>query len=297
MKIHPASAALKNRLDLDVFLQKVDLDYLGADYERVSLEFHKHLAFGADEHHENALFHKKRYLDLLGRKWIGRTLDLGDDKPFLAYFLRRFNPDTTFDVISNEIPETPFVLHEVDIEREPFPFDDAVFDNVIFTEVIEHLWRNPSHCVFEMNRVLKIGGQAYVTTPNACDRHSLVCILWQANPNQRSGYYASLESGHLHLWTAAHLRLLFESHGFRVKDLTTADLYGHTKHDETIERFIAEISQFRDLMNEAVVLSALKAKQIPAAVYPLEIFPDGIPVQFTGAITGFVTGVTPKENE
>jgi SAM-dependent methyltransferase len=288
MKVIPAEESLEVKLANDINLQRVDLNYLRANYELVSNDFHKHFIVGADDQHQNAIFHKIRYLELLGRKWTGRTLDVGNDKPFLSFFLRKFNQSATFETISNEIPQTPFVLYEVDIEREPFPFADSTFDHIIFTEVIEHLWRNPSHCVCEMNRVLKTGGGIYLTTPNPCDRHSLVCILWQANPNQRSGYFATLESGHLHLWTAADLKLIFESHGFLSSEVTTKDLYGHTRPDENIEKFIAQVSKYRDLMNEAVVLTATKIADSPAPVFPASIFPDGVPVKVQGAIKGFL---------
>ena len=62
-----------------------------------------------------------------------RVLDVGNDKPFLSYWLQRFNPGTVFETISNAIPQTPFVLHDVDIESERFPYDDASFDQVIFS--------------------------------------------------------------------------------------------------------------------------------------------------------------------
>lgn len=274
-------------LAADPLLRGIDWEQLGNRYEEISERFHSHFVHGSEHHHQNALFHRIRYLELLKHRWTGRVLDVGNDKPFLSHFLRAFNPGATFDVISNEIPETPYLLHEVDIERERFPFADSAFDQVIFTEVIEHLWRDPSHCVCEINRVLKTGGNVFVTTPNPCDRHSLVCVLWQANPNQRSGYYATLESGHLHLWTVGQLKLLFERHGFRPEVATTQDLYGHTKKDENVERFIAQVSPYRELMNEAVVLEARKETPVSSPVYPSEIFPDGTPVQVQGAIVGW----------
>lgn len=288
MKIIAEDSSLLGRLERDEELKRLDLDTLVEHYESISLAFHRHFRYNPDGHHGNALYHKIRYLALLRRPWTGRILDLGNDKPFLSFLLRKLHPECIFDTISNEIPETPYRLYEVDIEREPFPFESGVFDQIIFTEVIEHLWRNPSHCAFEMNRVLKSGGTAYVTTPNPCDRHALVCLLWQANPNQRSGYFSSLESGHVHLWTAAHLKLLFECHGFSATSLTTENLYGQTKEDETVERFITAVSPHVALMNETVVLTARKEREIPGPGYPVEIFPDAKPVQFQGAITGFV---------
>jgi SAM-dependent methyltransferase len=287
MKIIAEDSSLRKRLDEDSVLRSVKYAELASHYEEISARFHSLMSRGADAQHENALFHRIRYLELLSRRWFGRVLDVGNDKPFLSYFLRRFNPDTHFETISNEIPETPYALHEVDIEFERFPFPTGVFDAVIFTEVIEHLWRDPSHCVLEIARTLKLGGSVYVTTPNPCDRHSLVCVLWQANPNQRSAYYATLESGHLHLWTVAQVASILEAHGFEVTTRTTKDLYGHTKPDASIEQFIAAVSPYANLMHETVVVEGMKRVVVDEPRYPRDIFPDGRPVQFDGAIVGF----------
>lgn len=287
MKMIEVDTSLRQRLDQDPVLRSVTIAELASHYEEISARFHSLMSRGAEAQHENALFHRIRYLELLSRPWPGRVLDVGNDKPFLSYFLRRFNPNSHFETISNEIPETPYVLHEVDIEFERFPFPSEVFDAVIFTEVIEHLWRDPSHCVLEIARTLKLGGSVYVTTPNPCDRHSIVCVLWQANPNQRSAYYATLESGHLHLWTVAQVTSILEAHGFEVTTRTTKDLYGHTKPDASIEQFIATVSPYGNLMYETVVVEGAKRVVVDEPRYPRDIFPDGRPVQFDGAIVGF----------
>jgi len=46
------------------------------------------------------------------------------------------------------------------------PFEDSLFDLVIFTEVIEHLSFNPVNVIKEIIRVLKPGGHLILTTPN-----------------------------------------------------------------------------------------------------------------------------------
>lgn len=46
------------------------------------------------------------------------------------------------------------------------PFEDNLFDLVIFTEVIEHLPCNPVNVMKEIFRVLKQGGRLILTTPN-----------------------------------------------------------------------------------------------------------------------------------
>lgn len=288
MKAIRPDSELLDKINSCPALNDISLPRIKEDYDCLSEAFHELFTIGGESQHENAMFHKKRYIDLLSRKWIGKVLDIGNDKPFLSFLLRRLNSDASFTTISFEIPQTPFDLYEVDIEKETFPFEDKCFDQVIFTEVIEHLWRNPSHCIAEINRVSKQRGSLFLTTPNACDIHSIVCILWQANPNQRSAYYASLESGHIHLWTAADIQCIVEAHGYILQSISTLNLYGHTKDDENIENFVNSISPYRSLMNEAIVLEAVKTIDVHSANYPATIFPDKVPVQASGAILSFL---------
>jgi SAM-dependent methyltransferase len=272
-------------LNEEPVLRSITREAFAEQYVNASEAFHK--VIGQPDQHENALFHRLRYVDLVQRMWRGNVLDLGNDKPFLSYFMRRFSPEANFFTVSNAIPKSPYKLWDVDIEVEPLPFESNFFDNAIFAEVIEHLWRNPSYTLWQLNTVLKSDASLLLTTPNPCDRHSLVCVLWQANPNQRSGYYATLESGHLHLWTAADLRILLEAHGFAISELKTADLYGHTKPDEKIDAIIREISPHEALMREAIVVVATKSKLCNQPVYPQQIYPDGCAVKFEGAIRTF----------
>lgn len=58
--------------------------------------------------------------------------------------------------------------YQVDINYEPLPFDDATFDLIYATEVIEHLVR-PDRALKEMGRVLRRNGHLIISTPNlAC---------------------------------------------------------------------------------------------------------------------------------
>ena len=279
---------LIQRINESPRLSSINIEEVKLHYDAISWHFHDLLDADKEAQGANAQFHKQRYLDLISREWHGRVLDIGNDKPFLSFLLRKLHPHATFTTISFEIPQTPYTLFEVDIEKERFPFEDKTFDQVIFTEVIEHLWRNPSHCMAEINRVTKLQGRLYLTTPNACDMHSIVCILWQANPNQRSAYYASLESGHIHLWTAGDLKSMLDAHGFTKHSITTSNLYGHTIPSDVIEEFACKISPHRHLMNEAIVADAVKESDATLPVYPASIFPDGVPVQASGAILSFL---------
>jgi ubiquinone/menaquinone biosynthesis C-methylase UbiE len=56
--------------------------------------------------------------------------------------------------------------HWVDADSEDFPFSDAQFDVVVFSEVMEHL-RFPQKALKEITRVLKPSGRLIGSVPNA----------------------------------------------------------------------------------------------------------------------------------
>jgi SAM-dependent methyltransferase len=52
------------------------------------------------------------------------------------------------------------------IDEQPLPFEEASFDAVVLSEVIEHLVSAPLPALREMARVLRPGGRLVITTPN-----------------------------------------------------------------------------------------------------------------------------------
>lgn len=289
MYVIPPHPGMFQALSSDGRLASItDVKMLSQQYEAVNEIFHSHFSVQLRANFvENARYHKDRYLDLLSKTFETRVVDVGNDKPFLSFFLKKFNPSAEFYTLSFEVPESPFELIAVDIESEPLPFPDGMFGVALFTEVIEHLWRNPAYPIAEINRVLHKDGTLFLTTPNPCERHALVCILWQANPNQRAQVFSHLESGHVHLWTCGDLRILLEAHGFTCDVIATKDYYGYSDISETFEEFIRSVSPYRDLMGESIVIEARKLTNHHHPSYPSEIFPDGKPVQFDGAVRQF----------
>jgi SAM-dependent methyltransferase len=288
MEIIKGDKELLAVLEGDVALAVNGADDFEQRYDELNEAFHSHFQQEVRRAGiENAAYHKWRYCSMCRESLRGSVLDLGNDKPFLSFFLRRLNPNAEIKTVSFEIPQSPYDLYAVDIESEPLPLQSESIDVVLFAEVLEHLWRDPAYTLFQINRVLRAGGELYLTTPNPCELHAITCVLWQANPNQRSQIFRSLESGHLHLWSSADLKTLLETSGFKVDLLTSYDAYKYTKHVPAIWEFVKSISPYTDLMGECLLVRASKIEEIDGPRYPTAIFPDGCGVRLEGAIRSF----------
>jgi SAM-dependent methyltransferase len=130
-----------------------------------------------------------------------------------------------------------FPTARCNIEIERWPFDDAIFDAVVCTEVLEHLIFDPAFAMNEMNRVLKPGGIALITVPNAASDNSLLKLINDMQPGFLRHYISdALESGrrdletvyhvgHFHEYTGTELRALAEAVGFTTEKLQGLDIH------------------------------------------------------------------------
>ncbi|VAW26075.1 hypothetical protein MNBD_BACTEROID06-665 [hydrothermal vent metagenome] len=65
------------------------------------------------------------------------------------------------DDLSLKFPEADFIQAKI----PPLPFKDNSFDSVVSFQVIEHIKEDAAY-LKEINRILKPGGKAYISTPN-----------------------------------------------------------------------------------------------------------------------------------
>lgn len=111
------------------------------------------------------------------------------------------------------------------VETDDFPYPDASFDVVVFSELIEHLGVNPVRALSEIHRVLRPGGHVVITTPNFLSLERLVSLLrgWSYMVDRYSpmfGYGAR----HNREYHPRELRLLLEGCGFAIEAMTVRDL-------------------------------------------------------------------------
>jgi SAM-dependent methyltransferase len=88
----------------------------------------------------------------------------------LGYVVRGADVAYFVDHPANRVRQKEFGIGDVrlcDLATSTLPYEDQTFDVLNFSEALEHLNFNPLPVVKEFLRVLKPGGIAIVTTPNA----------------------------------------------------------------------------------------------------------------------------------
>lgn len=107
-------------------------------------------------------------------------------------------------------PQIPF--HMLGVEDEPASLGDTVFDAVVSTEVIEHLFLPRALPRFAA-RVLKLGGHLVVSTPY----HGYLKNLILAISGKLDAHFTALwDGGHIKFWSRKTLSRLLSEEGFRV---------------------------------------------------------------------------------
>ncbi len=111
---------------------------------------------------------KNLYINLIGTG--KRILEVGCRSGNLTQYYHSQNDVIGLDVDRNALLEFEKRLGLksiwVDVDSEQLPFDDEMFDVVVFSEVMEHL-RFPQKALSEISRVLIKNGRLIGSVPNA----------------------------------------------------------------------------------------------------------------------------------
>jgi SAM-dependent methyltransferase len=193
--------------------------------------------------------HSRRFVETLHRFPLlpdrPRILELGAVPYSMTILLRRYLQAevSTLSFYEVEGPQRTHVLESpdgaeryefaytaVNIERDLFPFEDALFDLVLCCEILEHLLINPSHMLFETHRVLRPGGYFVLTTPNVVRAENLTAMLQGRNIND--AYHGNgIYGRHNREYAPAEVPQLLEACGYSIVSHDTMDVYDSSPPD------------------------------------------------------------------
>lgn len=156
-----------------------------------------------------------------------RVLDLPSGSGELTQILR----DRGLDVVAADLFPEAFVAAGGSCLRADLngrlPFEDDQFDAVACIEGIEHI-ENPHLLAREANRILRMGGRLYLTTPNVLSIRSRLSYLLRGYPNQfhymievDAAAGAERPIAHINPIGFLELRYTLRRWGFRVDLVTT----------------------------------------------------------------------------
>lgn len=110
----------------------------------------------------------------------------------------------------------PFTYAQADLNANfGDGFSKGAYDAISFIEVIEHL-ENPRHCLRQIRAVLKEGGLALISTPNASGLYSRVRFFFTGQMAMFTDAAYAVGPGHITPLTAWQLEKVFLESGFSI---------------------------------------------------------------------------------
>ncbi len=174
----------------------------------------KCLELGANPYFTTMLLKQFTKLELTLANYFGPSFPKGENSHEV-----KFNDFKTGESSSSDLKYNHF-----NIEEDPFPYDDASFDVVLFCEIIEHLLKDPFSVLKEIKRVLKPGGILILTTPNASRLENVAKIV--SGANIYDSYSAFGPYGrHNREYTKDELSTMLDYLGFSMDTIFSADAH------------------------------------------------------------------------
>ena len=167
---------------------------------------------------------------------VRRLLDLGCYSGDFALRIKRAcNASEVFGIDNHEerlglARQKGLKTFKLNIDKEPYPFQDDYFDAIFAGEVLEHL-DDPDHFFEETFRVLRRKGILVITTPNFASWYNRTALMLGFQPFQLDNSYRGADAGkivkgrkysvdiqgrHTKLYTRRALTELLELFGFSV---------------------------------------------------------------------------------
>lgn len=115
--------------------------------------------------------------------------------------------------LQKQFGDNPAIHLSVEDVNDKLSFRDASFDTIMAIAVLEHIF-DPYHFMKECYRLLKPGGHLIVHVPNIAWLGNRLRLLMGILPVTSTG--EGWDGGHLHYFTVASLRKLFQEEGFEI---------------------------------------------------------------------------------
>jgi ubiquinone/menaquinone biosynthesis C-methylase UbiE len=127
-----------------------------------------------------------------------------------------------FDKYLEMLKSSRIWLLPCDVTKDNLPFQDSMFDTLLFCEVVEHISPADIFRVFsELSRVAKVGGAIVVASPNLSSLFNRLLLLKGGNPFDLPVPldYAGDTFGHIRLYTAQEIIEIANLVGLKMKKL------------------------------------------------------------------------------
>lgn len=109
---------------------------------------------------------------------------------------------------------------EKDIELDEIPFRwPMVFDIIIFTEILEHLYFNPLETLIKLKRMLSRYGIIYLSTPDAAQWGRVTKWYTHVGQMPKIDSYKPDIDEHVYQWSEGELMRLFDEAGLKVEEM------------------------------------------------------------------------------
>jgi glycosyltransferase involved in cell wall biosynthesis/SAM-dependent methyltransferase len=201
--------------------------------------------------------HWRRYLatlSFLPQSGALRCLDIGVFPPFVFQSLVKASlpnweisgvwegPEYHSKVTSRSpnYPEFGVQLSHANVDVDPLPFGNNMFDVVLGLEILEHLAINPLFFMQEIARVLKPDGRLILSTPNIASHRGVAKILRNEAPYSFGLFVPTggVYGRHNREYTADEVERLGKAAGFETERLITSDVYDEFVDAEALRLLI-----------------------------------------------------------
>lgn len=151
-----------------------------------------------------------------------RVLDIGSGNGSLCESIKRFNPKIELLGIENDIdgvkiatenvPDVKFYNYSIYNDPKELIDKEELFDLVISTEVIEHLFY-PAELIKFANHLAKPKGKLIITTPYHGYLKNLLLSIFNKWDIHLNPFW---DGGHIKFWSRKTLQKIIEQNGFKV---------------------------------------------------------------------------------